>query len=367
MSPESFDYILSLVEPLITKKSTTLREPISPAERLSLTLRFLASGSSQTSMSFTYRIGRTTVSNIIRETCWALWQALHEKYLKAPRSHDVWKNISDEFMKLWIFPHCIGAIDGKHIAIECPSDTGSLYYNYKGFFSVVLMAVCDAHYVFSLMNVGDFGSNNDSGVLENSAMGKAFACNQMGLPDQQHVEGCKIPLPYFLVGDDIFALKSWLLRSFPRRSNLSEDQQIYNYRLSRARHVIENAFGILRARWRIFSHPIKGSVETVIEITKAAVCLHNYLRITNSASYCPYGFVDSEDRSGNIKPGEWRAVVANEGSALLSMPPRKGSRYSNSAMKVREAFVDYFVSDSGSLPWQWNHVRSRGQVLSEKD
>ena len=94
-----------------------------------------------------------------------------------------------------------------------------------------------AHYVFSLMNVGDFGSNNDSGVLENSAMCKAFECNQMGLPDQQHVEGCKIPLSYFLVGNDIFALKSWLLRSFPRRSNLSEDQQIYNYRLYHAHDV----------------------------------------------------------------------------------------------------------------------------------
>ena len=79
-----------------------------------------------------------------------------------------------------------------------------VYYNYKGFFSVVLMAVCDAHYVFSLVNVGDFGSNNDSGVLENSAMGEAVACDQMGLPDQEHVDVCKIPLPYFLVGDDIF-------------------------------------------------------------------------------------------------------------------------------------------------------------------
>ena len=108
-------------------------------------------------------------------------------------------------------------------------------------------------------------------------------------------------------------------------------------------------------------------MENVIEITKAAVCLHNYLRITNSAAYCPCGFVDSEDKSGNIKPGEWRAVVANGRSALLSMPPRKGSRYSNSAMKVRDALMDYFVSDYGLLPWQWNHVRSRGQVLSEKD
>ena len=102
----------------------------------------------------------------------------------------------------------------------------------KQAFSVVLMAVCDAHYVFTLVNVGDFGSNNDSGVLENSTMGKAFASNQMGLPDEQHVKGCKIPLPYFLVGDDILALKSCFLRSFPRQSKLSEDQQIFNYHLS---------------------------------------------------------------------------------------------------------------------------------------
>ena len=80
-------------------------------------------------------------------------------------------------------------------------------------------------YVFTLVNVGDFGSNNDSGVLENSAMGKAFASNQMGLPDEQHVEGCKIPLPYCF-GDDILALRSWFLQSFPRWSKLSEDQQL---------------------------------------------------------------------------------------------------------------------------------------------
>jgi hypothetical protein len=116
-------------------------------QRLSLTIRFLASGSSQTSMSFAYRIGRTTVSNIVRETCCALWEALHEKYLKASCPHDAWKNISEEFMKLWNIPHCIGSIDGKHIAIECLSHTRSLYYNYKGFLSVVLMAVCDARYV----------------------------------------------------------------------------------------------------------------------------------------------------------------------------------------------------------------------------
>ena len=83
MSPESFDH-LSLVSPLISKHTTKLREPVSAAERPVLTLRFLASENSQQSMSFSYRVGRQTVSSIIKETCRAIWQVLNEKYLRAP-------------------------------------------------------------------------------------------------------------------------------------------------------------------------------------------------------------------------------------------------------------------------------------------
>nr|XP_058956579.1 putative nuclease HARBI1 [Pocillopora verrucosa] len=183
MSPESFDHLLSLVSPLILKRTTKLREPVSAAERLALTLRFLPSGNSQQSMSFSYRVGRQTVSSIIKETCRAIWQVLNEKYLRAPSLPDDWEDIAEEFMQLWNCPHCIGAIDGKHIAIECPVNSGSLYHNYKGFFSIVLLAICDAHYIFNFIDIGDYGSNNDSGVLENSDVGKAFANNSLGVPD----------------------------------------------------------------------------------------------------------------------------------------------------------------------------------------
>lgn len=98
MLPESFDYILSLVSPLISRQTTKLREPISAAERLALTLRFLASGNSQQSMSFSYRVGRQTVSSIIKETCRAIWQVLDEKYLSAPKLPEDWKNIAEQFM-----------------------------------------------------------------------------------------------------------------------------------------------------------------------------------------------------------------------------------------------------------------------------
>jgi len=69
MSPERFDHLLSLVEPDIAKNQTNFREPISAAERLCLTIRYLATGDSQQSLSFAFRIGRSTVSGIIRETC----------------------------------------------------------------------------------------------------------------------------------------------------------------------------------------------------------------------------------------------------------------------------------------------------------
>ena len=81
------------------------------------------------------------------------------------------------------------------------------------------------------------------------------------------------------------------------------------HRLSRARRVIEKAFGILAARWRIFRWPIQGSVQTVQSITQAAVCLNNYLRQANNACYCPAGFVESEDTTGEKRPGEWRRIV----------------------------------------------------------
>ena len=133
--------------------------------------------------------------------------------------------------------------------MQCPRKSDSLYYNYKGFLSIVLMAACDGNYnYFTLVDIGQYGSNNDSGVLSNSEMGKAFEDGTINFPAAIHLPGCdQLPsLPYFLVGDEIFALKPWLMHPYPGR-NIPEEKSIFNYRLSRARRVIENRFGILVA------------------------------------------------------------------------------------------------------------------------
>ena len=99
---------------------------------------------------------------------------------------------------------------------------------------------------------------------------------------------------------------------------IAEDKAVFNYRLSRARRIIENTFGILAARWRLFRRPIIAEPERAIIYTKAAIALHNYLRTTESSVYCPPGFIDSEDGIGNIVSGSWREEGPSAGLESLS-------------------------------------------------
>ena len=95
MSPDRFDHLLSLVEPAISKQNN-YRQPISAAGRLCLTVRFLASGDSQQSLSFAFRIGRSTVLDIIEETCEAIYNILAPIYLKPPSFPQEWAKISNK-------------------------------------------------------------------------------------------------------------------------------------------------------------------------------------------------------------------------------------------------------------------------------
>lgn len=101
---------------------------------------------------------------------------------------------------------------------------------------------------------------------------------------------------------------------------------MFNYRLSRARRIIENSFGILASRWRFLRRPIIANPDRVIIYTQAAIALHNYLRTVESSVYCPPGYVDAEDGCGNVIEGSWRTDDDNTG--MQSISQTGSNRYS---------------------------------------
>ncbi len=148
------------------------------------------------------------------------------------------------------------------------------------------------------------------------------------------------------------------MKPYPGKG-LNEEQRIFNYRLSRARRTIENSFGILAARWRVFRRPIKAKPATVDSLIKACICLHNYLRLTENARYTPTGFIDSEDSSGNIIPGDWHTIVQGEQGALQDTSTgRAFNNTSLTAKGTRDVFKKFFNSKKGSLSWQKSYENS---------
>ena len=265
------------------------------------------------------------------------------------------KDISDQFEGQWNFPNCIGVVDGKHIVVQAPSNSGSSFFDYKGTHLIVVMAVCDAYYRFILIDIADVGRHSDGGVFSNSTFGKAVIEGTLPLPPDSSLPGTSQPdVPYVIIGDAAFPLKINLIRPYPGR-NLPEPQAIFNYRLSRARRVIENSFGILAARWRIFRRPIIATPDNVVVYTKASIALHNFLRTTESSVYCPPGIIDSEDADGNVICGSWRE---DQGSSGGIFPVREAgsNHHSRIAAMARDNFCTYFNSTRGELSWQYRHV-----------
>lgn len=102
---------------------------------------------------------------IIQDVSKAILDGLQEKYLEFP-TREQWEVIADNYQHAWKLPNCLGALDGKHIRLRCPPHSGSLYYNYNKFYSVVLMAACDAFGRFTWLNCGNYGNLMKHAIIE---------------------------------------------------------------------------------------------------------------------------------------------------------------------------------------------------------
>lgn len=294
----------------------------------------MATGDLYSSLALAYRIGRSTVQELIPETCDAIWHVLRPIYMPVQSAND-WLNIAEDYENTWNFPHCLGAIDGKHIVIKAPRKTGTKFFNYKNAFSIVLLGTCDAQYKFTYVDIGAYGSASDGGVLANSMLGDGLMNKKISFPDARPLKNKISAMPYYFLGDEAFGLKPYLLTPFSGRF-LEYSKYYYNKRHTRARRMIENAFGILVARWRIFHTVIESDPKTVEKIVQATVVLHNML-------------CDSQNKNMNYAPSKmypiWREEInKSEMKPASSFFNLESGNTATDSIEIRNYLKNYFIN-----------------------
>ncbi|XP_073420788.1 uncharacterized protein [Dendrobates tinctorius] len=343
MSEETFIYLSELISPLIQRRDTRMRSAIPVDERLAVTLRFLATGRSFQDLHFSAAISRPLLSVLIPETCRAIFECLRS-FMEFPKTSEDWKQIASDFEELWQFLNYCGALDGKHVRITQPPNSGSYFYNYKGYFSIILMALVNAKYEFIYVDVGMNGRVSDGGVLEHTHFGESLFGSDLQLPSNSDTRG---NMNFVFVGDEALPLNPHLLKPFPLKT-ITPERRIFNYRLSRARRVVENAFGIMANRFRVLHTPMNMKLDSIDSVVMACCVLHNFLRRRDSSSYCPPGFMDSVDATnGEVQLGEWRSNAPAIADLRLLGP----GRYTQDAKACREEYCHYF-NGPGAVPWQ---------------
>ena len=147
--------------------------------------------------------------------------------MSLPDSKEKWLSVAKEFEEKWQFPNCVGAIDGKHVPLINPFNSGSTYFNYKRFFSIALLALVDTNYKFLYVNVGGQGRISDGGMFKNSELYHLLVNGEINLPDSGQlpdlsnlndsflVESNRQPeVPYIVVADDAFPLTKYCMKPY---------------------------------------------------------------------------------------------------------------------------------------------------------
>nr|XP_037279728.1 protein ANTAGONIST OF LIKE HETEROCHROMATIN PROTEIN 1-like [Rhipicephalus microplus] len=318
MSPATFDVLHSLVKEKLTKDQCPSREPISSGERLALTLRYLSSGMLVRDAAMAFRVGIETARRIIHKTCTVLWEVLAPEYMKTPTEEE-WLEIAAGFCNRWQFPNCIEAVDGKHIQINAPAMLEVLW-----------------------VHLGAPGRFSDGGIFQDSPIGERLHEGKLSLPRAAMLPRSGIVCPHVFVGDEAFQLRPDFMRPLPGSRSVPAEV-IYNYRLSRARRCVENAFGILVSRWRIYERQINLEPENVEAVVKATCVLHNFLSSNAASTYCPPGYADFQDIFGNVGGGAWRQVPGS--TTVFGLEKPKARNCSKMASAVRQEFVKYFSEE----------------------
>ncbi|KAJ8414344.1 hypothetical protein AAFF_G00052140 [Aldrovandia affinis] len=342
--------LAELVSPFIQRQNTNFKDCISPGKRLVVTLRFLETGESFKSLSSQFRIAQPTLSLIIPETCRVIYEVLKDKYLKCPTSVEEWQQVARGFLEKWHFPNCLGALDGRHIPISPPSRSGPTSFKNKSIFSIVFMALADSGYRFLCVDVACNGRTSKGGDFRGCSLQEALKRRIANTPVAAPLPECDQLAPYTIVADEAFPLTEYMVKPYPNQG-LTVEQQIFNYRLSRAWAAVENAIGILANRWGVILTTVHLRPETVELIVLSCCSLHNFLTQECREKYLQ-GIGDQEEPNHTMVPGAWK-----QDPTLPQAPLPHNTSPSVQALQHRDSLCQYFNSGAGAVDFQWDKIK----------
>lgn len=208
------------------------------------------------------------------------------------------------------------------------------------------MAIANANCEFVYCDVGTNGRISDGGVMANTIFFEKLLRGDLKIPKPGKIPNSDTILPYVFIGDEAFGLRCDFLKPYPR-DKLNKDTRIFNYRLSRARRVVENTFGIMASRFRVLQTAINLNIENIDTIVLTCCALHNFLRKMCPQSYTTPDVLDRENiEDGSVTLGE----RCNPDIIHNLQLGRRGSVMAD-AKVVRNSFKVYF-NNEGSVPWQ---------------
>ncbi|CAM4570447.1 unnamed protein product [Caretta caretta] len=266
MRKGTFMELCDLLSPALRCMNTKMRAALTVEKQVAIALWKLATPDSYPSVRNQFGVGKSTVGAAVMQVATAIKHLLISRVVTLGNV----QVIVDGFAAMG-FPNCGGAIDRTHIPILALEHQAGEYINCKGYFSIVLQALMDHKGHFTNINVGWLGKVHDARIFRNSVL---FQKLQEGtfFPDRKITVGA-VEMPIVILGDPAYPLMPWLMK--PYTGSLDSSQELFNYRLSKCRMVVECAFGRLKAHWRSLLTRLDLS-ETNISIVITACCAcHN--------------------------------------------------------------------------------------------
>nr|XP_048679537.1 uncharacterized protein LOC125623755 [Caretta caretta] len=319
----TFMELCDLLSPALKRMNTKMRAALTVEKRVAIALWKLATPDSYRSVGNQFRVGKSTVGAAVMQVAHAIKDLLISRVVTLGNV----QVIVDGFAAMG-FPNCGGAIDGTHIPILAPEHQAAEYINRKGYFSIVLQALVDHMGRFTNINVGWPGKVHDARIFRNSGL---FQKLQEGtlFPDQKITVG-DVEMPICILGDPAYPLMPWLMK--PYTGSLDSSQELFNYRLSKCRMVVECAFGRLKARWRNLLTCLDLSETNIPTVITACCVLHNIC-----------------ESKGETFMAGWE-VEANRLAAGYAQPDTRAVRRAQEgAVCIREALKTSFMTGQATV------------------